>query len=86
MGVKTVVFSYNGEYLASASKYKIIRVWKVYSGERINFIVSHLSEVNSMVFSPNGEYLASGSSEEIGMWSVWSGERIKTLTGHFSVV
>ena len=79
--VYSVVFSPNGEYLASGSGGEI-GIWRVSSGERIKTLTGHSSSINSVVFSPNGEYLASGSGREIGVWRVLSRERIKTLTGH----
>ena len=81
--VLRVVFSPNGEYLASGSRDNTIGVWRVSSGERIKTLTGHCNWVSSVVFSPNGEYLASGSYDyTIGVWRVSSGERIKTLTGH----
>ena len=78
--VLSVVFSPNGEYLASGSADRTIGVWRVSSGERINTLTGHSREVLSVVFSPNGEYLASGSADKtIGVWKVSSGKRIKTL-------
>ena len=59
--VLSVVFSPNGEYLASGSSDCTIGVWRVSSGERIKTLLGHSLSVNSVVFSPNGEYLASGS-------------------------
>ena len=59
--IRSVVFSPNGEYLASGSGDKTIVVWMVSSGELIKTLTGHLSEVYSVVYSPNGEYLASGS-------------------------
>ena len=83
MRVQSVVFSPNGEYLASRSDEETIEVWRVSSGERIKILTGHSMRVQSVVFSPNGEYLASGSDDNtIGVWKVSSGERIKTLTGH----
>ena len=85
--VFSVVFSPNGEYLASGSQDKTIDVWRVSSGELIKTLIGHSFAVLSVVFSPNGEYLASGSAEwTIGVWRVSSGECIKTLTGHSSTV
>ena len=59
--VLSVVFSPNGEYLASGSSDCTIGVWRVSSGERIKTLTGHSNQVTSVVFSPNGEYLASGS-------------------------
>ena len=78
--VYSVVFSPNGEYLASGSADRTIGVWKVSSGERINTLTGHSNWVNSVVFSPNEEYLVSGSRDNtIGVWKVSSGKRLKTL-------
>ena len=60
-GVKSVVFSPNGEYLASGSWDKTIGVWRVSSGERIKTLLGHSLGVFSVAFSSNGEYLESGS-------------------------
>ena len=81
--VYSVVFSADGEYLASGSDDNTIGVWRVSSGERIKTLTGHFRGVTSVVFSSDGEYLASGSDDNtIGVWRVSSGERIKTLTGH----
>ena len=81
--VRNVVFSPNGEYLASGYDNNTIGVWRISSGERINTLTGYSDWVRSVVFSPNGEYLVSGSVDKtIGVWRVSSGERIKTLTGH----
>ena len=59
--VYSVVFSADGEYLASGSGDKTIGVWRVSSGERIKTLTGHSYSVYSVVFSADGEYLASGS-------------------------
>ena len=59
--VYSVVFSPDGEYLASGSWDKTIGVWSVSSGKRIKTLTGHSNNVYSVVFSPDGEYLASGS-------------------------
>ena len=66
--VYSVVFSPDGEYLASGSLNEI-GVWRVSSGERIKTLKGHSNSVRSVVFSADGEYLASGSADNtIGVW------------------
>ena len=56
--VKRVVFSLNGEYLASGSWNCIIDVWRISSGKHIKRLTVDFDPIKSLVFSPNGEYLA----------------------------
>ena len=58
--INSVVFSPNGEYLASGSG-SSIEVWKISNGERIKILTGNSLSVLSLAFSPNGEYLAFGS-------------------------
>ena len=53
-GVRSVVFSSDGEYLASGSLDNTIGVWRVSSGERIKTLIGHSDWVRSIVFSPDG--------------------------------
>ena len=62
-GSNSVVFSPNGEYLASGFEDNTIRVWRVSSGERIKTLKGYSSKVYSVLFSPNGEYLVYGSTD-----------------------
>ena len=63
-GIRKVVFSPNGEYLASGFDDGTIGVWRVSSGECIKTLTGHSHCVFSVAFLPNGEYLASGSSDK----------------------
>ena len=71
--VSSVVFSPNGEYLASGCGDFTIDVWRVSSGERIKTLIGCSLCAPNVVFSPNGEYLASGSDDKtISVWRVSS--------------
>ena len=59
--VTSVVFSPNGEYIASGSWDFTVGIWSVSSGKRIKTLTGHLKDVNSVEFSPNEEFLATGS-------------------------
>ena len=59
--VLSVVFSGDGEYLASGSWDKTIRLWRVSSGESIKTFTGNFGLIYSVAFSENGNYLASGA-------------------------
>jgi len=81
--VLSVVFSPNGELLASASSDKSVRLWEVSTGKQLALLDGHHDDVNSIAFSPNGKILASGSSDKtIRLWDVLSGLELFTLQGH----
>ena len=69
--INSIVFSPNGEYLASGSQDQTIGIWRVSTGELIKTLLAASLPITSVVFSPNGEYLASGSMNcNIGVWRV----------------
>jgi eukaryotic-like serine/threonine-protein kinase len=68
--IRRVVFSPNGNYLASASADQTVRVWASGTGKPIGVLMGHRSRVNSVCFSADGRSLASGDGA--GILRFWS--------------
>ncbi|HEX3620306.1 MAG TPA: WD40 repeat domain-containing protein, partial [Candidatus Udaeobacter sp.] len=86
-GVTSVAFSPDGQYLASGSKDRSVKVWRMSNGTLVSSRFDHAQPVNSVAFSPNGQWLASGSNDntaKLYRTSDWG--LVQTFTGHTNVV
>lgn len=77
--VTCVVFSPNGEMVASGSQDNTVQLWRVAGGEMLHTLDGHKSRVKSVLFSPDGETLASMSYDDIRIWRVQDGVLLRTL-------
>ncbi|MBN3909245.1 MAG: NACHT domain-containing protein [Nostoc sp. NMS1] len=79
----SVAFSPNGQFLASASADRTIKLWSPHTGQCLKTLHGHGSWVWAVAFSPDSNFLASGSYDHtIKIWDVHSGECLQTLQGH----
>ncbi len=77
--VSSVAFSPDGQFLASGSYDKTVRMWDTKSGRLIKTFKGHTEVVNSVAFSSDGKFLVSrGSSRRVMVWDPKSGKLLKT--------
>ena len=82
MAVISLSYSFDGKYVASASKDQTIKIWNVETDRVLKTLKGHTSYVTSVSYSPDGT-LASGSMDNtVKIWDVATSKCIKTLRGH----
>ncbi|PMD37887.1 WD40 repeat-like protein [Hyaloscypha variabilis F] len=69
-GILDVAFSHTGDFLASASRHRDIRVWDIKKFPSHLVLRGHKGWVTQVVFAPNGNQLASASSRDFTV-RVW---------------
>jgi ribosome assembly protein 4 (RSA4) len=78
-----VVFSPDGQFLASPKRGGGIGIFRVSDGTLVRTLTGHTDSVYSVTFSPDGNLIASGSRDEtINIWQVSDVSLVRTLTGH----
>ena len=75
--VNSVVFSPDGNVIASGSGNGTIRLWNAHTGEFIKYLEGHTKSVNSVAFNPNGNTLISTGEDGVCLWDVNTGEYIE---------
>ncbi|KAL2885559.1 Vegetative incompatibility protein HET-E-1 [Ceratocystis lukuohia] len=81
--VNSVVFSNDGQRLASGSSDSTVKIWDATSGACLGTLEGHGDAVSSVVFSNDGQRLASGSWDfKVKIWDATSGACLQTLEGH----
>jgi WD40 repeat protein/serine/threonine protein kinase len=93
-GILGVVFSPDGNTIASAGGDKTIRLWNTRTGKNVRTIRGHIDMVTSVAFSPDGERLASASGDlanpqkpgEVKVWDTKTGRQLYSLKGHTASV
>jgi WD40 repeat protein len=81
--VLAVVFSPDGQLVASASSDTTVRVWETATGYCRSVLEGHSHEVSAVAFSPDGQLVASASSDTtVRVWETATGYCRSVLEGH----
>jgi WD40 repeat protein len=59
--VIAMVFSPDGQLLASVSRDRTVRLWDSATGSTVQTLKGYITEINAVAFSPDGQLLASAS-------------------------
>ena len=81
--VHAIAFSPDGQWLASGSWDKTVKLWNVRTNSEIYTLKGHKDSVYAVDFSPDGQLVASSSLDRtIKLWHVGTGLEMCTLRGH----
>ncbi len=77
--IKSLVFSPNGNLLASGSEDRIVRVWDAQTGSLQQALAGHTHKINVVAFTPDGNLLASADDKTLRVWEVSTGKLLHTI-------
>lgn len=88
--VWSITFSPNGQFIASGSWDKTIKLWQLVTNQNgeiksslLNTLNGHSDWVRSVAISPNSQILVSGSEDKtIKLWQISNGELLQNIQGH----
>jgi len=81
--IASIVYSPQGDLLASASKDSTVRLWDVETGDCRNILIGHTGAIQIVMYSPQGGQVVSGGEDgSLRLWDDGTGECLLTLSGH----
>ena len=83
----SVVFSPDGQLIATASEDHTVKLWDVPTGQCLHTLEGHTMFVASVAFSSNGQLFATASWDEtVKVWDTRTWQLVSTLQGHTNPV
>jgi len=80
-GLRTAIFSPNGDLILTASSDRTARTWSIETGEPVQEFRGHEGTVSSAVFLKNGERVVTASLDRtVRLWDAKTGAELKRFT------
>jgi eukaryotic-like serine/threonine-protein kinase len=81
--IRNVVFSPDGNQIASAREDRTVRLWDATTGQPVLTLSVHAAKVSGVAYSPDGRYLATPSGDgSVKLWDAVTRQEVLTLRGH----
>ena len=80
--IESVVFSRDGQMLASGDSNGTIHLWDTVTGDTLKILEWHNNYVRTLAFSPDGKMLVSTSDSEIRFWDINTWETIRKVSDY----
>ncbi len=84
--IHELVFSPDGNILASTGNDRTLRLWDTDTGQQLMVLSDGRNLSEPLAFSPDGTTIAGGQTDTIQIWNVATGDPLATLTGHTDTV
>ncbi len=83
----SVVYSPNGQQIASGSSDNKVQLWDAQTGQLSHTLAGHTDGVLSVVYSPSGQQIASGSVDNtVRLWDAQNGQCLAVMRGFVGTV
>ena len=84
--VSSVAISLDGQFIASGSSDRTVKVWGLRTGQLVADCIGHQGAVTSVAFSPDNRFIASGSWDgTVKVWDAQTGQLVANWIAHNNV-